>query len=221
MFVVFADWNDCVLPAGKSFNTLHHPFNKRLSRSYTEWNRSQPRRRPGGSPGGNTLNARHATRLPGVAQIFNLLYRRIVFGRVSEATKPPDLPESLSEKERGCVEDQPQHAANSPAPGKIVDCCVWSRTTQPRSGIFRQPLSAADYKSAIRQNKILRYILCVSSTSPRRRARVAQVFDVAVEHEPVATAGMRGASPQFGRHRGHGVREIKIYRQLHLRRAVG
>ena len=42
--------------------------------------------------------------------------------------------------ERGCVEDQPQHAATNPKPMKVATRCGWSRTTQPRSAIFRQAL---------------------------------------------------------------------------------
>src|SRR6266508_3670756 len=42
--------------------------------------------------------------------------------------------------ERGCVEDQPQHGENTPKPRSFAACCGWSRTTQPRSGIFRQAL---------------------------------------------------------------------------------
>ena len=44
--------------------------------------------------------------------------------------------------ERGCVEDQPQHAATNPKPMKVATRCGWSRMIQPRSGIFRQALQA-------------------------------------------------------------------------------
>jgi hypothetical protein len=44
-------------------------------------------------------------------------------------------------KERGCVEDQPQHAASCSTRRESDGCCGWSRTTQPRSGIFRHALS--------------------------------------------------------------------------------
>jgi hypothetical protein len=43
-------------------------------------------------------------------------------------------------KERGCVEDQPQHGVNSSTRREFEACCGWSRTTQPRSSIFRQAL---------------------------------------------------------------------------------
>ncbi len=42
--------------------------------------------------------------------------------------------------ERGCVEDQPQHGENTPRHRNFGTCCGWSRTTQPRSGVFRQAL---------------------------------------------------------------------------------
>jgi hypothetical protein len=45
-------------------------------------------------------------------------------------------------KERGCVEDQPQHVANSAKRRKLEAGCGWSRTTQPCSGIFRQALKS-------------------------------------------------------------------------------
>jgi alpha-L-rhamnosidase len=43
-------------------------------------------------------------------------------------------------KERGCVGDQPQHSPSSSTRRKCGACCGWSRTTRPRSGIFRQAL---------------------------------------------------------------------------------
>ena len=46
--------------------------------------------------------------------------------------------------ERGCVEDQPQHGANTPRHRNWGTCCRWSRTTQSRFGVFRPaPTSAA------------------------------------------------------------------------------
>ncbi|MEI9864476.1 MAG: SGNH/GDSL hydrolase family protein [Limisphaerales bacterium] len=42
--------------------------------------------------------------------------------------------------ERGCVADQPQPVASSSTHRKFEASCGWSRTTQPRSGIFRQAL---------------------------------------------------------------------------------
>jgi outer membrane protein TolC len=46
-------------------------------------------------------------------------------------------------KERGCVEDQPQPTAISSSRRKFEANCGWSRTTQPRAGIFRQALRRA------------------------------------------------------------------------------
>lgn len=46
-------------------------------------------------------------------------------------------------KERGCVEDQPQHMASSLTRRRSSAGCGWSRTTQPRSGIFRKALGVA------------------------------------------------------------------------------
>ena len=45
--------------------------------------------------------------------------------------------------ERGCVEDQPQHGENTPRQRNSGACCGWSRTTHPRSGVFRQALIVA------------------------------------------------------------------------------
>src|SRR5688572_8420134 len=51
--------------------------------------------------------------------------------------------------ERGCVEDQPQHGQNTPKPRSFAAGCGWSRTTQPRSGIFRQALR--DFSELLRK----------------------------------------------------------------------
>jgi hypothetical protein len=45
-------------------------------------------------------------------------------------------------KECGCVEDQPQRMASTSTRREFEACCGWSKTTQPRSGIFRQALRA-------------------------------------------------------------------------------
>lgn len=47
------------------------------------------------------------------------------------------LVESLSEKERGCVEAQPQHAASSSTTPKIRGLLRLVGTAQPRSGSFQ------------------------------------------------------------------------------------
>jgi hypothetical protein len=56
--------------------------------------------------------------------------------RLREITLRETLRAGLK-KERGCVEDQPQHGENSTARRKVEACCGWSRTTQPRSGIYQ------------------------------------------------------------------------------------
>ena len=43
-------------------------------------------------------------------------------------------------KERGWVEDQSQHGCQHFNAQKLLDCCGWSGTRQPRSGVFRQAL---------------------------------------------------------------------------------
>jgi len=45
-------------------------------------------------------------------------------------------------KERGGVEDQPQRVASSSTRREFDAGCGWSRTTQPRSGLFSQALTA-------------------------------------------------------------------------------
>ena len=66
---------------------------------------------------------------------------------------------------RGCVEYQSQHAATNPEPLKVATRCGWSRTTQPRSGIFRQALrsgvpSVAMTDSRNYSNLKFRFALC-------------------------------------------------------------
>src|ERR1043165_2893815 len=55
------------------------------------------------------------------------------------------------EMERGCVEDQPQHARRVPISRKFLACRGWSRTTQPRSGFLKHALSVALSPSIIRR----------------------------------------------------------------------
>ena len=60
-------------------------------------------------------------------------------------TERPRLGDCLK-KERGCVADQPQRTSLFRTLMKCVGCCGWSRTTQPRSGVFNGlavPLLAA------------------------------------------------------------------------------
>jgi prepilin-type N-terminal cleavage/methylation domain-containing protein len=65
-------------------------------------------------------------------------------------------------KERGCVEDQSQHRARFSTRRKFEACCGWSRTTQPRSGIFRQALRTARKGSAFTLIELLVVIAIIA-----------------------------------------------------------
>jgi hypothetical protein len=64
--------------------------------------------------------------------------------------KYPTMARACLKKERGCVEDQPQHMASASTRREFKTCCGWSRTAQPRSGIFRHALNVLDKISSLR-----------------------------------------------------------------------
>ena len=68
--------------------------------------------------------------------------------------------------ERGCVEDQPQHGENTPRHLNSETCCGWSRTTQPRSRVFRQAL----------RSLCVRMARFMKGTSPRAIPSIASLL---------------------------------------------
>ena len=89
-------------------------------------------------PDGETcqLRARFVAGTDGANSFVRVFAEGVAVKRIS--TPPP---------ERGCVEDQPQHAAIHSAPRKLETCCGWSRApaSSPSAGSIGAPGSCDRY----------------------------------------------------------------------------
>ena len=93
-------------------------------------------------------------------------------------------------KERGCVEDQPQHAASASTRRKFEACCGWSRTTQPRSGVFRQALRFPEFVRELFRSSDWVHRLA-NSASGKYYSKLARVVAIGGDSKSSSPRGTR------------------------------